>query len=176
MAPVNPEPIQYARLPEGIVVIKVIGKGTHLQSPALRHVFEITRDLKPAPQYIFDLEQCTMMDSTFMGTMASIGLYQRNALGTQTIVTNMDEHVHYLLDTLGLKYIMDLRTQGREPYTAQAERNLKPVESPNISHVDRIVMMIEAHERLVSIDNQNEVKFQGVLKSLRESLERAEDQ
>src|SRR4051794_7088008 len=75
MNPTPAEPIQYARLSNGIVIIRVSGRGTHLQSPALRHVFEQTRTSQAPPQYVIDLQDCVSMDSTFMGTLASIGLY-----------------------------------------------------------------------------------------------------
>src|SRR5690606_25379805 len=103
------EPIQYARLPDGIVVIRVHGKGTHLLSPSLRRVYELTRDQEPAPRYVIDLQDCTTMDSTFMGTLASIGLYQRRHTGSATIVTNMSDHVRHLLEMLGLKFILEMR-------------------------------------------------------------------
>ena len=172
MCSAPPEPILYARLPDGIVVIRVSGKGTYQQSGGLFHVFELTRDLQPPPRYVIDLDQCTTMDSTFMGTLASIGLHQRRELGSTVVVTNITQHVRYLLTTLGLQYILDLR-QGRvevaDPSGCEA---FAPARAPEQSKVDQIVMMIEAHQRLVDIGGQNEIKFEGVLKSLRDSLDR----
>jgi two-component sensor histidine kinase len=43
-----------------------------------------------------------------------------------------------------------------------------------MSKLDRIRMMIEAHEKLVDVDQGNEIKFQNVLDYLNESLARAE--
>lgn len=165
------EPIQYARLPEGIIVVRVSGKGTHQQSGSLLHVFELTRGENPPPRYVIDLDQCTTMDSTFMGTLASIGLFQRREVGSSVIVTNISSHVRYLLNTLGLQYILDLRSASEHAPPPASEAQFTPANAPEMSRLDRIVMMIEAHERLVDIDSQNEVKFEGVLKSLRESLE-----
>jgi anti-anti-sigma factor len=170
MVPTPTEPIQFARLSDGIIVIRVVGKGTHLQSPALRHVFEQTRDSVPPPRYVIDLAECSSMDSTFMGTLASIGLFQRNRAGSSTILVNISEHVRHLLNTLGLKHILELRAHGEGSPLSPEE--FTPATAPQINALDRIVMMIEAHEQLLDINSQNEVKFEGVLKSLRQSLER----
>lgn len=171
MCPASPEPILFARLPGGIVVVRVCGKGTHQQSSSLLHVFEQTKDAA-STRYVFDMDQCSTMDSTFMGTLASIGLFQRRERGSSVVVTNAKEHVRYLLNTLGLQYILDIRPDKNELPDNVNEETFTPANAPELSPLDRIVMMIEAHERLVDIDSQNEVKFEGVLKSLRESLER----
>jgi anti-anti-sigma regulatory factor len=170
MCPATPDPIQYARLRDGIVVIRVLGKGTFQQSAGLLHVFEITRDQQPAPHYVIDLDQCTTMDSTFMGTLASIGLHQRRTQKSQVIVANIKDHVRYLLNTLGLQYILDLRPD--KVALPPADGAYAPANAPEMNNLDRILMMIEAHEYLIDIDSQNEVKFEGVLQSLRDSLHR----
>ena len=163
----HPDPIQYACLKDGIVIIRVNGKGTHLSSPSLRLVFERTRHGGPAPRYILDLENCTTMDSTFMGTLASIGLHQRQQSGTAAVVTNLNEHVRHLLNTLGLKYILDMR---KDHAVSSRNEQFTSAPAPEPTRLQRILLMIEAHERLVDLDTENEIKFEGVLNSLRESL------
>lgn len=169
--PATADPIQYACLADAIVVIRVNGKGTHLSSPSLCYVFDTTRTMTPPPRYIIDLENCTTMDSTFMGTLASIGLFQRQATGSSVIVVNLQDHVRHLLNTLGLKYILDMRKDHVE---VAGEDKLAAAPNPQLSRMQRILMMLEAHERLVDVDSENEVKFEGVLKSLRDSLGRGE--
>lgn len=171
MSSSNPDPIQFACLAGGIVVIRVNGKGTHLICPSLTYVFESTRAMSPPPRYVVDLDNCTTMDSTFMGTLASIGLFQRQTSGSSVIVINIQDHVRHLLNTLGLKYILDMR---KDHVDMVAQDELESAPAPQLSHMQRILMMLEAHERLVDVDTENEVKFEGVLKSLRDSLSRAE--
>jgi anti-sigma B factor antagonist len=165
------DPIQFACLPGGLIVVKVQGRATHLEAPALRFVHQQTTQANSKTQYIVDLDQCTTMDSTFMGTLASMGISQREKTGTKLIVLNIGEHVLYLLNTLGLKFILDLRQSSRSD-VATPEVQFTPAKSPQITPLERTVMMIEAHEKLVDIEGNNEVKFEGVLKSLRESLAR----
>ena len=169
--PATTEPIQFARLPDGIVVIRVTGKGSHLETPSLRVVFNMTKESDPPPSYIFDLTDCTTMDSTFMGTLASIGIFQRARKKTRVIATNIQDHVRELLDTLGLKYILELRPGNVESAPRAPEGSFTPAERPDLDRTQRIVMMIEAHQHLMDLDRNNEVKFEGVLKTLRKSLE-----
>ncbi|MCL5269174.1 MAG: STAS domain-containing protein [bacterium] len=169
MSSIHPEALEYARIPEGIVVIRVNGKGNHQNSVCLRRIFELTR--ADNPRYIIDLDHCVTMDSTFMGTMASIALHQKSTTASLPIVTNIKDHVRRLLETLGLKYLLDMR--AGDPMREQlAQTPFQPAETPEPSKLDRIVMMIEAHERLLDVDSENEIKFEGVLKSLRDSLQR----
>lgn len=166
------DPILYARLPDGIVIIRVIGKATHQQTNNLLHVFQTTRDQNPPASYIIDMDQCTTMDSTFMGTLASIGLHQRRERGTSVVMTNLSDHVRNLLNTLGLHYILDLRPDKTAEAQKAGEEAFQPSDAPEISHTDRILMMLEAHQRLIDINGGNEIKFESVIKSLRESLAR----
>lgn len=169
-APVN-DPIQYARLPGGLIVVRVQGRATHLEAPELRYIHQETQREDPSAQYIVDLDECTTMDSTFMGTLASMGISQREKTGKKLIVLNIGDHVLYLLNTLGLKFILDLR-QPSQSEGSVSDVQFTPARAPQISPVERIVMMIEAHEKLVDVNGQNEVKFEGVLNSLRDSLAR----
>ena len=154
------------------MIIRVVGKGTHLESVALRHVFEQTRDRAVAVHYIVDLEFCATMDSTFMGTLASIALHQRQKDSSAMIALNVNDHVRRLLDMLGLKYIITIRKNNHDALTESCDgKRFTPANAPEISKLDRIVMMIEAHERLVDVDSNNEIKFEGVLTGLRQSLD-----
>lgn len=164
------ESILYARLPDDIVVIRVLGKGNHLNSVALDEAYSRTSASGERPRYVFDLERCEGMDSTFMGVIARIALDQRGRTGTLPAVANMNDHVRSLLDTLGLRYILDLSSGHGDLGADPAFSEIAPRE---LDKVARIVLMIEAHEKLIDVDSGNEVKFKGVLHTLRESLDRA---
>jgi anti-anti-sigma factor len=173
MAFVPAEPVQFARTKDGIVIVRVHGKGTHMQSAALRDVFDRTRELEPPVRYVIDLEHCTTLDSTFMGTLAAMANHQMKATGAQLVIVNIQKHVRYLLQTLGLNFILDMRQDPATGTGAVQPGAFKPANAPNMTSLERMVMMIEAHEALVEADSENEIKFEGVLRDLRESLERA---
>jgi anti-sigma B factor antagonist len=168
------ESILYARLPDDLIVVRIAGKGNHQNSLALREVMNLTTGAEGSPTYIFDLEKCTTMDSTFMGVLASLALRQQRSLGTRPIVVNINDHVRDLLNNLGLKYILEMR-RGRAPETdgdPLKVADYSSVEAPMVDKINRIILMIEAHEKLIDLQSENEVQFKGVLQSLRESLDR----
>ena len=71
------------------VYIKVRGKGSFQNSPALK---EFARQMLERGHRIFafDLGECTVMDSTFMGTLAGMALRLRESGGT-LLVRNVNE-------------------------------------------------------------------------------------
>jgi hypothetical protein len=85
-------------------------------------------------------------------------------------VTNLSRHVRDQLDMLGLKYILDMRSKA--PPSPTPER-FEAAPNPEAGKLERIVLMIEAHERLIDVDRGNEVRFRGVIQGLRDSLDRA---
>ncbi len=169
------ECIQYATLPDDIVIIRVAGRANYQNSLALKQVFEKTSSESHSPDYVFDLERCDSMDSTFMGVVASIGLHQRRLKGAKSTVLNVSPHVRELLDMLGLKFLLEIRDAEADAKSRPAapEVRFSDVASPEITKLDRIIMMIEAHERLIDVSSQNEVKFKTVLETLHDSLGRA---
>lgn len=172
------ESILYARLPDDIVVVRVVGKGNHNNSLALREVLTQTGGAGDAgPRYIFDLEKCDTMDSTFMGVMASVALKQRRAGTGKAVVVNANPHVQGLLNTLGLKYILDIRAPADAGVDLSKDHDkFVSAPAPQVDKLNRIILMIEAHEKLIDADGGNEVQFKGVLQSLRDSLDRARGQ
>ena len=74
-----------------------------------------------------------------------------------------------------MTHILDLRTGGEEGDETTPGKNaaFSSVEAPSVDKLNRIIMMIEAHEKLIDASSQNEVQFKGVLQSLKESLDRA---
>jgi anti-anti-sigma factor len=169
------ECIQYATLPDDIVIIRVAGRANYQNSLALKQVFEKTSSENKSPNFVFDLERCDSMDSTFMGVVASIGLHQRRIRGTKSTVLNVSPHVRDLLDMLGLKFLLEIRDAEADGKSRPAvpEARFSDVVPPETTKLDRIIMMIEAHERLIDVSDQNEVKFKSVLETLHDSLERA---
>ena len=70
------ETIYFARPSEDIVVFRIDGRGSHLNSPALQQIAETCLKENPQTRFVFDLQDCPTMDSTFMGALAGITLKQ----------------------------------------------------------------------------------------------------
>jgi anti-sigma B factor antagonist len=171
------EPVQLARVGERLFVIRIDGRGSFQNCGGLKQFLDRQLDAAPDTELIVDLQECTSMDSTFMGVLAGAGLRQRQTGRGRLVITNLKPHTAKLLKTLGLTHFLDVRLDGPTPSAAAKAENFQTLpEVPPMSRLERIRMMIEAHERLVDIDKGNEVKFQGVLTYLAESLQKAERQ
>jgi anti-sigma B factor antagonist len=164
------ETIYYARPSADIVVFRIDGRGSHLNSPALQQVAETCLKENPQTRFVFDLKACPTMDSTFMGALAGVTLRQQKNGGGKSTVVNLGPQILRLLEVLGLVHILDIRGESEDAPAAGAQ--FRQSAAPDLSKLDRTVHMIQAHEQLVSLDGDNEVKFEGVLQCLKESLER----
>ncbi|NUP88357.1 MAG: STAS domain-containing protein [Candidatus Sumerlaeia bacterium] len=168
------EPIQVGKAGEHLYVVRVEGRGSFQNCGGLKQFLDRQLATDPDLELIVDLENCTSMDSTFMGVIAGVGLRQRQSKRGKMVIVNLNEHTSKLLRTLGLTHFLDVRETGARR-TAVMPGAFEPLpEAPPMSRMERIRMMIEAHERLIDADKGNEVKFQGVLTFLAESLGRAE--
>ena len=103
---------------------------------------------------VFDLKQCTGMDSTFMGVMA--GLARRRPKGpSPVIVVNADDHAVRLMDGLGLSHVVDVR---EEPMDVP-DVGVQELHDEWTNEADKVAFVTQAHENLIAIDARNQERF-----------------
>ncbi len=88
------------------VWVKVEGKGSFLNSGNLK---EFAREMlnRGYREFVIDLAHCAMMDSTFMGTMASVALRLKELGHGHLHVVHCGSRSQELLSGLGLDQIFD---------------------------------------------------------------------
>lgn len=150
------------------VWIRVEGKGSFQNSTPLK---DFAREMlgRGHRAFVVDLKECPFMDSTFMGTLASIALKSRaDGVGGLHIV-NLNERTQDLLCNLGLDQLMQLDPPQEAPVlNGQAvplEINCRPDKAAEA------LTMLEAHEAVVAANPENEVKFRDVIDFLRQNVE-----
>ena len=151
------------------VWVRVEGKGSFQNSTPLK---EFAREMlgRGHREFVVDLKECPFMDSTFMGTLASIALKSRADGAGGLHIINLNERNQDLLCNLGLDQLMqlDLPPQASPALTGQA----LPLDP--ISRADKAaeaLTMLEAHEAVVAVNPENEAKFKDVLDFLRQNIE-----
>jgi anti-anti-sigma regulatory factor len=155
-----------------IVWIKVEGKGSFLNSAGVK---EFSKEMvnRGHREFVVDLRNCPVMDSTFMGTLAMIALRLREIGQGSLHVVNLNERNHDLLTNLGLDQLFSMDACGvNEGATPATRKPLDSVASPD--HSSQAETMLEAHEALVEADPDNLTKFKDVLEYLKQDLHRAE--
>jgi anti-anti-sigma factor len=166
---------------EQFVVVRINGRANFQSSVDFKAtLLELWQ--RGATRFILDLTDCQLMDSTFLGVMAGLGLRfskEPNRNGTATIeLLNASSRVQDLFDNLGILGLFQLcRTPGPDldRDLAQAktvEVTQAPHPAPDRKETTRVCL--EAHKLLMQLNEANVAKFKDVTKFLEEDLKRME--
>ena len=150
------------------VLVRIEGRASFANSGSLKDFFtEMTRQGKV--RFVVDFQQCTSMDSTFLGVLAGAALELRRKTppGTLTL-TRVGERNLELIRNLGLHR---LAVVDASDHLAPAAAGALPIEAGVRSEIESARLMLEAHESLIATDPANTTKFQDVLSFLRNRLE-----
>jgi anti-anti-sigma factor len=126
-------------------------------------------------RFVLDLTECILMDSTFLGVLAGLGLKfsnPRNGDPRQSIeLLNPNARIADLLENLGVEHLFKI-VSGPELTT----NRLTPVEQTPASHDRKEISRtcLEAHEILMQINPGNVPKFKDVADFLAEDLKKME--
>ncbi|MEM1059577.1 MAG: STAS domain-containing protein [Verrucomicrobiota bacterium] len=151
-----------------LAFIQVKGRGSFQNAGALKSFYQEML-AEEVVQFVIDLEKCTYMDSTFMGTLAGLGakLKQRPDGGVR--IVNVGERSLEMLRNLGLDRVVTISLSGVD-YQQPSEREMSEAPAPDQSKREITQGMLEAHETLAAIDASNAPKFKDVLAYLKEDL------
>jgi anti-sigma B factor antagonist len=149
------------------VWVKVEGKGSFLNSGNLKEFARRMLD-RGYREFVVDLAHCAMMDSTFMGTMASVALRLKELGQGHLHVVHCGNRSQELLSGLGLDHIFDIRANGA---TAPECKMLERGETPRRERKrEQAETMLEAHEALCEAAPENLFRFKDVLEYLKQDL------
>lgn len=151
------------------VWVRVTGRGSFLNSGSLK---EFARAMvnKGYREFVFDLEDCVMMDSTFMGTMAGMALRLKDLGQGRLHVVHCGERSRELLSGLGLDQIFDIHTNGAAAPQCETLAGSE-AEKAATAKREQAGTMLAAHEALCEVAPQNLTKFKDVLEYLKQDLQ-----
>ena len=151
------------------VWVKVEGKGSFLNSGNLK---EFAREMldRGFREFVVDLAHCAMMDSTFMGTMASVALRLKELGHGHLHIVHCGNRSQELLSGLGLDQIFDIRNDGATGPECQALDQATRGDSVDLRKQQQAETMLEAHEALCEAAPENLFRFKDVLDFLRQDL------
>ncbi len=170
--------ISVGRTPDG-VYIRVVGRGTFQNSQPLRH-YALDCIQRGHQQFIVDLGACPVMDSTFLGVLAGIGLRLRRggSNATQHVnMVNVSNKNAVLIHTLGLDQLLSVQVAADEAAMVPLPSNchLERLPESDIDHQTKPLdrnettnLMLNSHENLIAADEHNAPRFEQVTKYLRE--------
>jgi len=148
------------------VWVRVEGKGNFLNSGSLKEFAQemVNRGYR---EFVFDLERCAMMDSTFMGTMAAVALRLKELGQGHLHVVHCGERSFDLLSGLGLDQIFDIHSNGA---TAPKCNKMNEGAHDGDEKRERTETMLQAHEALCEAAPENISRFKDVLDYLKQDL------
>ena len=155
------------------VWVRVEGKGSFLNSGNLKEFAQemVNRGYR---EFIIDLENCAMMDSTFMGTMAGVALRLKEFGKGHLHVVHCGNRSRELLSGLGLDQIFSIHSNGASaPECSQLQG--EPVrDAVEQQKMEQARTMLEAHEALCTAAPENFLRFKDVLDYLKQDLHQEE--
>ena len=153
------------------VWVKIEGKGSFLNSGNLKEFARAMLD-RGYREFVVDLAGCAMMDSTFMGTMASVALRLKELGHGHLHVVHCGNRSQELLSGLGLDQIFDIHGNGERPPECESLDQAAARESAEARKREQAETMLEAHEALCEAAPQNLFRFKDVLDFLKQDLQR----
>ena len=149
------------------VWVRVEGKGNFLNSGSLKEFAQemVNRGYR---EFIVDLENCVMMDSTFMGTLAAVALRLREIGQGHLHVVHCGERSRDLLSGLGLDQIFEIRSNGAVPPECTEVKENPP--EGDARKKETTETMLEAHQALCDAAPENLSRFKDVLEYLKQDL------
>ena len=159
----------YSRLFESLVWIRPAGRGTFMESPVIKELVRRCQT-RGARDFVVDLEACPGMDSTFMGMLAGLAIEFRKSGKGSLVVVGTNERTLGSLRELGLHHLLRI-DPDQGPWIGRLDEARSDLELIDLdTKVDREKHILECHEDLCEVDEENLSRFKTVLEMLGSDL------
>lgn len=151
------------------VLVRIEGRASFQNSGCL-HDFFTTMMKQGKTRFVLDFQNCTSMDSTFLGVMAGLALELRKKTppGSLVIVRASPRNLE-LIRNLGLHRLVTVDAGNFQMNFGSGSAQLNC--SSDRSELEHARLVLQAHENLVVTDESNRAKFQDVLTFLKNRVE-----
>jgi anti-anti-sigma factor len=158
---------------EQLACIRIIGRANFTSSVDFKTLVDELRQ-KGCNCFVLDLSECVLMDSTFLGVLAGLGLKLTSGNGGPVRhgveLFNPSPRIIELLDTLGVLHLFKI-TQGTITPAAPTQTLEHTPANPSKAEVTRTCL--EAHETLIALSPANAARFKDVAQFLAEGLKKS---
>ena len=150
------------------VVVRIEGRANFQNSACLRDfIADLMR--QGMTRFAIDFQNCTGMDSTFLGVLAGAALELKKTTPPGSLVlARVGQRNLELIRNLGLHRLLIVDGAERPINLEKCDMALQ---CANRTELENARLVLEAHEHLVSIDEANRAKFQDVLAFLKNRVE-----
>jgi anti-anti-sigma factor len=153
--------------------IRIIGRANFTSSVDFKMLLDELRQ-KGCGCFVLDLSECALMDSTFLGVLAGLGLKLSGGNGDparhRVELFNPSPRIIELLETLGVLHLFNITQGAAAPATPTQPQEHMPT-NPSKAEVSRTCM--EAHQILMDISPANVARFKDVAQFLAEGMKKS---
>jgi anti-anti-sigma regulatory factor len=151
---------------DGFSWIRCEGKGSFRNSPLMKAYAE-ERIGAGEKHLVVDLDACTGMDSTFMGTLAGMASKLSAVDGGGLQIASADERNRRSLEDLGLDFLMEIDPPAAiwQSKLSTIRSELKPIGTATDPRASGL-HVLEAHRKLSALNEKNEQAFSTVVSML----------
>jgi anti-sigma B factor antagonist len=122
-------------------------------------------------RFVLDLSECVLMDSTFLGLLAGLGVRLNGGDGWRGVeLFNPGARIIELLETLGVLQLFEIRHGGSPAADGVAQP--VPTAGAASSHAEVTRTCLEAHQTLMELSPGNAARFKDVTQFLAEGLKK----
>ena len=151
----------------GRAFIQIRGKGSYKNAHLIK---ENSQDLinQGVINFTFDFNACTGLDSTFLGVLAGLALQSRQLNGELALI-NLHNRNLELIENMGMHSLVTVSHDANFP---KHVLNFEPIEEHSSTKPETTQTMIEAHEALIKIHEENRARFENVISCLQDSAKK----
>lgn len=150
------------------VIIRISGRANYLNSAPLSDFFKKLIG-QGQRRFLLDFQNCSAMDSTFLGILAGAGLELRKVQPPGTLaLCRLNGRGLELVRNLGLHRIMQVEA---DPAALSFTRDEESLVGTVRTERESARIILQAHENLVQVESGNQARFQDVIAFLRSQHE-----
>ncbi len=149
-------------------IIKVIGKGTMEYCSELFQFLSEKIENESAENIYFELSETTYLDSSFIGVIVSVQKKLKKMQKGNLILLNPSEKTKEILSTMGLLDIMPIQEDNTFKNIEISSEIKKRLEK----NYKDIQVLLESHQNLMELSNENRKRFSLVEEMLKKELEK----
>lgn len=150
--------------------VRVVGRANFASSPGFQSAVEELIADHPL-RLVLDLEQCQLMDSTFLGVLTggAVKFHQAAPAAASIELLNANARVTGLIASLG---VSDLFTERTGVLELPADVRAKRVAAQSATKIQLKQTSLAAHEQLMQFSDANKQKFAELTRTLKDDLTR----
>ena len=146
---------------DGVFVLKFVGDVRVTLGPTISTFLDNIGRCESLRSVIIDLTKTQGIDSTTLGMLAKISLRTQEAFGKMPTVISTNDDITRLLLSVGFDEVFILVTEEITTEAALLELPQEIVSEANLRE-----QVLEAHQVLMSLNDQNKVEFQDLVEAL----------